>query len=73
MPELGPDTKFALSSHKAVEEFKEAKSVILASSCVKCFLFLMQHLNFNMLVLFRAAWNNNCACACGPFYIPVHG
>lgn len=27
VPELGPDTKFALSSHKAVEEFKEAKSL----------------------------------------------
>ena len=27
MPELGPDTKFSLSSHKAVEEYKEAKEV----------------------------------------------
>ncbi|KAH7416260.1 hypothetical protein KP509_14G083200 [Ceratopteris richardii] len=27
VPELGPDTKFALSSHKAIDEYKEAKAL----------------------------------------------
>lgn len=27
VPELGPDVKFCYASHKAVNEFKEAKSV----------------------------------------------
>jgi hypothetical protein len=27
VPELGPDTKFVLSSHKAIDEYKEAKEV----------------------------------------------
>ena len=27
VPELGPDVKFSYASHKAVDEFKEAKAV----------------------------------------------
>lgn len=27
VPELGPDVKFSYASHKAVEEYKEAKAV----------------------------------------------
>jgi hypothetical protein len=27
VPELGPNTKFSYSSHKAVNEYKEAKAV----------------------------------------------
>lgn len=27
VPELGPDVKFSYASHKAVNEYKEAKSV----------------------------------------------
>ncbi|KAL2528986.1 Cobalamine-independent methionine synthase [Forsythia ovata] len=30
VPELGPDVKFSYASHKAVDEYKEAKSIALA-------------------------------------------
>ena len=29
MPELGPDVHFSYASHKAVEEYKEAKAVCI--------------------------------------------
>ena len=39
VPELGPDMKFTYSSHKAIDEYKEAKAVSSLFSLVVSYRF----------------------------------
>jgi len=61
VPELGPDVNFTYASHKAVEEYKEAKAV-----CVKIerpfALSYHREALFFYEMLFRSGWNvrNDC-------------
>ena len=40
MPELGPDVNFSYASHKAVNEFKEAKAVSFPDVIIDISVFL---------------------------------
>ena len=74
MPELGPDTKFVLSSHKAVNEYKEAKEVR-----VPCFFnsYVLCIFKQYIYILCRqidipgtfAAWSEYCSSTCWAIYL----
>lgn len=53
VPELGPDVKFSYASHKAVQEYKEAKAVsfLLFLALAPPMLFPLNKVFFYTLVL----------------------
>lgn len=48
VPELGSDIEFSYASHKAVQEYKEAKGVSIAGSGKDCMIYFTSEMPINL-------------------------